>query len=416
MLRRLRVRLRRANDPDQVDRLLRLLFTKRVLEGDREPRSVAAAYEWAYEEVQRQVPRAASAVSPERVSSWTDENLDFAVAMSVQGLDVQRPAVIEHEREIRAVAGESVTAAFGAALDELRLLCAVAHECCERFHAERDDGSRRHEALARLTARGMLIADEIQHLLRGGYPSGALARWRSLHEASVIAAVLSANDEATARRYLDHEAVGRARAARDYQRHASAFGETPLDQQTVEEIIERRDALVAEHGSPYKRDFGWAAHLVTDPNLRTLETLAERDWLRPYYGLANHPVHAGAGNLLNEIGVDDNRTLLTGPSVAGLIDPIQLTAHSLVFLVRQLLYSGPDDDALEWILQVQALERLSARTIEALKPDVHEPQPEAEPATRDRTPPTEADPLPLPSLLAWPAISWADVSAGLPDD
>jgi hypothetical protein len=73
-------------------------------------------------------------------------------------------------------------------------------------------------------------------------------------------------------------------------------------------------------------------------------------------GGAIHPVHAGAGNLLNEIGVDDKWTLLTGPSVAGLTDPIQLTAHSLVFLVRQLLYSGLDDDALQWILRIQALE------------------------------------------------------------
>lgn len=412
MLRRLRLRLRRVSDPDQVGRLLRLLFTKRVLEGDREPGFVAAAYEWAYEEVQRRMPHAASAVSSERVSRMTDENLGFAVAMSLQGLDVQHPAVIEHERDVRAVAGERVTAAFGAPLDELCVLRAVAHESCERFHAAGDDGSRRHEALARLTARGMLIADEIQHLLQGGYPSSALARWRSLHEASVIAAVLAGSDEATARRYLDHEAVGRAKAVNDYQRHAPAFGETPLDQQTLEEIIDRRDALVAEHGTSYKRDFGWAAHLLPDPNFRTLEALAERDWMRPYYGLANHPVHAGSGNLLNEIGVDDNRTLLTGPSAAGLTDPIQLTAHSLVFLIRQLLYSGLDDDALQWIIQVEALERLSTRTIEALKPEAHEPRPEAESASSHRTGSAEVEPL--PSLLAWPDISWAEVRAGVP--
>lgn len=411
MLRKLGARLRRTNDPAHVGRLLRLLFIKRVLDGDREPRSVAAAYERAYEEVQRRAPRASSGVPPEVVSSWTDENLDFAVEMSLRGLDVQRPAVVEHECDVRAAAAEHVTEVFGAALDQLCVLRAVAHESCERFHAECNDGSRRHEALTRLTARGMLIADEIQHLLRGGYPSGALARWRSLHEASIIAAVLAANDEATARRYLDHEAVGRAKAARDYQRHAPAFGEAPLDEQTLEEIIARRDALVTEHGARFKRDYGWAAHLVADPNLRTLETLADRDWLRPYYGLANHPVHTGASNLLNEIGVDDDHTLLTGPSIAGLTDPIQLTAHSLVFLARQLLYSCPDD-AMQWVIQVHALERLVIRAIEALPPTVHE-QHNAEPGSHEGAP--DAQPEALPSLHAWPDISWAEVRSGLPD-
>lgn len=389
---------------EAVGRLLRTLFIQRALRSDREPASIADAYAWAYDEVQRLQPRSAAAVPPERVSQFTDENLDFAVDLSLRSLEIQSPSVIQHEREVQAIAKAAVTAEFEPALDQLRILRAVAHESCEAFHSQHGTHTARHTALTRLTARGMLVADEAQHLLEGGYPSGALARWRSLHEVSVIAAVISEADESTARRYLDHEAVTRAKAANDHQKHAAALGAEPLPQKTFDEIASRRTMLLAEHGRTFKGEYGWAAHLLPGANFRALEELVGADWLRPYYRLANHPVHAGAGNLLNEIGVDDDRALLTGPTNSGLTDPIQLTARSLVFLTRQLILSS-DDPSLQWVLRAEALERLASRLVETLGQEPAEP--ETHEADCHRSDPSEDEAL--SSLLAWPEISWDEV-------
>jgi hypothetical protein len=394
--------------PDHIDRALRRLFVQRVLEGDREPASVVAALDWAHREVQRRSPRAASRVPQTTVDALVRENLDFAVAMSIRGVDVQRPGVLEHEGRLRAEAQDEIGSAFERPLEDLLVLRAVAAESCERFHAACGDATSRHEVLARLTARGLLLTYEVHGLLIGGYPSGALARWRSLHESSVVAAVLAASDETTAQRYLEHEVIGRVRAARDYQVHASTLGNRPLESHTLAELEDRRRRLLAQYGKPYDTPFGWAAHLVPSPNFRTLEEFAGRDWLHPYYEMANHPVHAGSRNLLNEIGVDNPRVMLTGPSVSGMTDPLQLTVRSLVFLVRQLLEGGPDHQGLEWMIQIEALERLGDRLVEAL-PDERA---DGRVALADATPNEDEDEDgdELPSLLSWPEISWTEVS------
>ena len=43
------------------------------------------------------------------------------------------------------------------------------------------------EALISLQARALLVSNEILCLLAGGYPDGALSRWRTLHEIGVVA-------------------------------------------------------------------------------------------------------------------------------------------------------------------------------------------------------------------------------------
>lgn len=398
-------------DPTWIAQRFRERFVQRALESDRDPASVAAAFEAAYEEVQDRHPWAASVASDAYVTEMVDDNHDFAVSMSLKGLDVQRPAVLEHAETIRSIVRREVGDTFAPALEALRVLHYTAQECCEQFHSARAEGTARYEALTRLTARGLLVADEIQHLLAGGYPSGALGRWRSLHEGSVIAIIIAENDEKTAQRYLEHEIVDRARAAVIYKEHADAIGERPLDDDELERILRRRDEAVAYYGETFKGDYGWAADIIRGPHLRKLEAEAGLDSLRPYYLHANHPIHAGSRNLLNEIGSDLTDSLLAGPSSKGLTDPIQLTALTLTRLVQTLLYSGPDqDDDLQWVLQVEALDNLCERVIEAL------PKGDQLSETQSTEPEKQQEPQnaePMPSVLTWPPVSWPEVRRGM---
>lgn len=51
------------------------------------------------------------------------------------------------------------------------------------------------EALAQLQPRAVLVSREILCLLKGGFPDGALARWRSLHELTVTAIFIAKQDQ-----------------------------------------------------------------------------------------------------------------------------------------------------------------------------------------------------------------------------
>lgn len=89
-------------------------------------------------------------------------------------------------------------------------------------------GGARHHVLAKLHAKACLIAGEIIALLKGGYASGAHARWRSLHEVAVIGTFIADGDEGLAERYLEYVHVESLAAARDLQENPDALGLEPV--------------------------------------------------------------------------------------------------------------------------------------------------------------------------------------------
>nr|WP_159075159.1 DUF5677 domain-containing protein [Celeribacter baekdonensis] len=90
------------------------------------------------------------------------------------------------------------------AFDHLDMLWHVAQELGE-LHGK--DVQRRNDednnatmaALARIFSKALLVVQEIIYLLKGGFPDGALTRWRSLHELSVTAMYIAKHGEDTAK-------------------------------------------------------------------------------------------------------------------------------------------------------------------------------------------------------------------------
>lgn len=80
---------------------------------------------------------------------------------------------------------------WGKPLDLLFMLVEAARESGEEYaatfqkvaEAEQDF---RFLALCKLHARACLVASEVHWLLEGGFASGAMARWRTLHEIAVV--------------------------------------------------------------------------------------------------------------------------------------------------------------------------------------------------------------------------------------
>lgn len=77
------------------------------------------------------------------------------------------------------------------------------HSLAEPEAAASED--HKHGALVRLHGKAVMTAREVMILLRSGYSSGALARWRTLHEVWVVSLLLLEGDDELSRRYLHHE-------------------------------------------------------------------------------------------------------------------------------------------------------------------------------------------------------------------
>jgi hypothetical protein len=105
----------------------------------------------------------------------------------------------------------------------------VERQAYGEFHdRHKEDANPTSYAMAGLLARVARVGWEVRTLLAAGLPGGALARARTLHEASVIATVLGRHpDTDVVQCYLDHADVDKFQRMRGFQEHAEALGLPP---------------------------------------------------------------------------------------------------------------------------------------------------------------------------------------------
>jgi len=240
---------------------------------------------------------------------------------------------------------------WGQSLGQLRMLLTMVREWCESAH-HRESGRRKHKkkqlrhVVIRLLVRGCQVTDEIICLLENGFADGAMARWRTLHEIAVVAAVISQGGEAVAERYLAHHAVESKRAMDKYVVCCTQLGYRSPSKRAQARILKAYDKAIACYGKPFRTDYGWAAaHLKNDrPTFADLEAAAGRAEMRSHYQMGNDNIHAGIKSMYFRLGLLDYDGLLAGRSNAGLTEPGQNAAHTLTQLAGIACMSEPSLD------------------------------------------------------------------------
>ena len=119
---------------------------------------------------------------------------------------------------------------WGSAFDAFELLLAGCRDTGRAFELRyvpqaREANDHAVNALRRLWGASCVVGDEILTLLRAGYGAGAFARWRSLHELSVVALFIGEHGEQVAERYLAHQSMRTIDARHEYQRWAEQANE-----------------------------------------------------------------------------------------------------------------------------------------------------------------------------------------------
>lgn len=208
--------------------------------------------------------------------------------------------------------------------------------------------------LIKIHSNAIVISKEILLLLKSGFVDGAMARWRSLHEANVIFHVVSStyvNDgemfSEIKQRYLDYSTVD------EYQRF--------VPNQEIESDVKRKRHIDNEYrktrkkyGNNFSKPNGWAYPLFSKEKEKItfwdLEKLADYESTNVYYKEANHHVHISSIGINESLGFmpfyDNSTTYLYGPSNYGLSKPGQLTSISLLQITTKLLILEPNIDKL----------------------------------------------------------------------
>jgi hypothetical protein len=303
--------------------------------------------------VRARLKRTTSQEESERVVSAAEEAVTKAIPQTLSesatliadSVDRSRPRLLRERRRLEAGFQKRLHRTWAEGIDRLETLVHAFMEFGEKyyqdgFHPDGDESPALFRALSELHARSCRVAGEILCLMKAGFADGALARWRTLHEIAVVAQFLGKHGEATAERYLLHDAVRTSRAAERFAVHSAAMGWEPVDEDELRSLRAERDALVQRFGKAFRTDLGWAADVLSKerPGLDDLEAdLGLAHW-RSFYGWASDGVHAGPGGL-RPTGIQDHGEafLVAGPTNAALADPGQYTALSLAQILSALI-------------------------------------------------------------------------------
>ncbi|MEU2301787.1 DUF5677 domain-containing protein [Streptomyces antibioticus] len=262
---------------------------------------------------------------------------------------------------------------YKAAFEAYSIASACAREAGEAMAAKPRDSlteaqAATFHALIRIHAKACRVSGEIYALLTNGYPEGALARCRTLHEMAVIAGSLAdcvgdPENSDLAIRYLDHEVVDLLSSAKQYQADHVALGLEPLEDGYLDQLQDRYDAAITKYGADFKGQYGWAKKYCPNANFAGLEAQVRMGHMRGYYKWANNEVHAGSRSLsLNVSEFRGQRALRAGKINVGFTEPASMALNSLYQITVALLIKGlPDSINLTGLVTMKALDELRTR-------------------------------------------------------
>lgn len=319
-----------------------------------EERGLDEAYYWGVQQLSDALiksGREPDEAHGEAADKAMEEVMETAPPGVVRSLKIDAPRMLNEYRRLNAGFEKRLRQRWGTALD-LYFMIAI---CCLEIGTEGyvaansqggDDNERALlEAVSGLQARACRTALEVHTLLQAGFPRGAQARARTIHELAVTAGVLThfasvPGHEDIALRYLRFDQITNHMDAEEHQKHAERLGQDPLSEDEMVDIrAARQDALAMfpELDQPN----GWAVGLpglTKRPTFTQLEVLAQLDHLRPYYTWASHEVHANAkGVRLNLVDGFEGPVKLSGRTNVGLADPAQSALIALTQATTSML-------------------------------------------------------------------------------
>jgi hypothetical protein len=184
------------------------------------------------------------------------------------------------------------------------------------------------------------ISGEIIHLLEGGYPDAALARWRTLFEMVVTCLVIQKCGREAAIDFIKHGMVQTAEGIEEHRKTAEAMKQETFTDEEAKFYSELKGTIT--NGEP---GWHWARKHT---GLKKIDKLREFVGLEKWshnYKLASRNVHSDYYEMASLYGMREAKQdlLLCGQSNSGLTEPAHFMAISLAQITSIFLTTYIDD-------------------------------------------------------------------------
>ena len=222
-----------------------------------------------------------------------------------------------------------------------------------------EENDARFESLISNHARAVQVAREIQALMVAGFPDGALARWRTLHEIAVVSYFISHAAKEVAERYILHDHVASYRRALNYMSHHERANLASIEPKVIVALRAAHDEVINTCGVSMKYDYGWAAPAFNKARttFADLEQETGLDHWRPRYKWSTINTHGAYRTPNSTLATSESErpVLLVGESNSGMTDPAHMTAISLNLATLPVITLDPNLDRLTVAIVMQRL-------------------------------------------------------------
>lgn len=200
--------------------------------------------------------------------------------------------------------------------------------------------------LIRLHAHACRIQAEVISLLAAGYPDGAFARWRTLHEIAVTAIVLREAGERAAVDYIKFGIVQAVNGMHSFQETADRMGRRPYTVEEIRRANATRDEMTADSDVDFKSRNGWARKYVGTSRFEKLQRAAGLDHWRTDYSFASRDIHADFRQMSALLAMSKAapEVLLVGPSDTGIVEPAHSGAIALMQTTVAFITARNEDE------------------------------------------------------------------------
>ncbi len=255
----------------------------------------------------------------------------------------------------------------------LKMLLTLSREVCLNDYAinaknARADRCHLDNAIQRLHARACQITSEIILLLETGYDDGAMARWRTLHEISVIVILLGTYGNELAERYLAHEIVESKKSLDIYEKNFQELGFKAVSKRDYKSINSLYNKAIKKYGKSFERDYGWAAkHISPSNSFSDLAAAANKSNMKSYYRMASQNIHAGVKGITHRLGnLHPSSFTPVGASNAGLEEPgqnVSLTFAVITSVALQIKMGS--EDSIDRLVIMKTVSQLQKELVES---------------------------------------------------
>lgn len=231
---------------------------------------------------------------------------------------------------------------------------------------KRDDGTYlvpfEYDMIFKLHGKSIVVSKEIFTLLKSGYSDAAISRWRTLHEISVVLALVTDcienntdNAQELASRFYNRSIV------EEYKIKKNSTKMSKEERNILEGLKKDFFDIKKKYGTKFiQEEYEWARIVFPEVKGKIyfshLEKKTKSTELTSYYKMANSQIHSTSFGLHQSFGdMDGSRIgVVYGPSNYGLSIPGQLTIISIIRSTTSLLLV---DSTLDKVVNISILQR-----------------------------------------------------------